>query len=108
MRCRQSLKEGNSANIEGEVERCIRSVAMGSGYILCSSGSMLESSPANSIAMVSHAKRMGKYNVIIGNAPQNVVTNVGRQLVVEIPMDGKCSIFGNVDIFTTRPSHIVS
>jgi hypothetical protein len=57
----QILKNGNAADIKGEVDRCIRSAATGGGYILCSSGSMLESSPWNLMAMVSHARRMGKY-----------------------------------------------
>jgi hypothetical protein len=47
--------------VKKDVKRCIESAAEGGGYIICSSGSMLESTPENLRAMVMHARKIGKY-----------------------------------------------
>lgn len=55
------IEKGSSEDIRKDVERCIGSAAEGGGYILCSSGAILESSPENLITMISHARKIGKY-----------------------------------------------
>ncbi|RJS87810.1 hypothetical protein CW704_01725 [Candidatus Bathyarchaeota archaeon] len=57
----QILNEGSPNDVKKDVERCINSAAEGGGYIISSSGSMLESNPKNLITMVSHARKIGKY-----------------------------------------------
>lgn len=56
------IEKGSSEDIRKDVERCIGSAAGGGGYILCSSGAILESSPENLITMISHARKIGKYS----------------------------------------------
>jgi hypothetical protein len=63
----QVLKDGPAAKIEGDVERCMRDGAGGGGYIICSSGSMLESSPENLRKMISHARKVGRYPLSTSN-----------------------------------------
>jgi len=55
------IEKGPPEDIRKDVERCIGSAADGGGYIICSSGSILESSPENLITMISHARKIGKY-----------------------------------------------
>ncbi|MBO3804090.1 MAG: hypothetical protein JTT11_09545 [Candidatus Brockarchaeota archaeon] len=55
------LGSGSAEDVKREVERCIESAAWGGGYVICSSGSMLESTPDNLRAMVAHARKVGRY-----------------------------------------------
>jgi len=55
------LGSGSTEDVKKDVKRCIESAAEGGGYIICSSGSMLESTPENLRAMVMHARKIGKY-----------------------------------------------
>lgn len=57
----QILNEGGPDDVKWDVERCMKSAAEGGGYIMSSSGSMLESNPENLRTMVSHARKTGKY-----------------------------------------------
>jgi len=56
------LEEGSPEDIKKDVARCIGSAAEGGGYIMCSSGSILESSPRSLMTMISHARKIGKYS----------------------------------------------
>jgi len=58
---RESIERGPPEEIRGDVARCIGSAAEGGGHILCSSGSILESSPGNLMTMISRARKMGRY-----------------------------------------------
>lgn len=57
----QTLSRGSAEDVKRDVDRCIKSAAEGGGYIISSSGSMLESNPENLRVMVSRARKMGKY-----------------------------------------------
>lgn len=59
----QALGSGTAGDVEKDVKRCIESAAGGGGYILCSSGSMLESRPENLHTMVAYARKIGKYPI---------------------------------------------
>lgn len=59
----QVLGSGSVGDVKRDVKRCIKSAAEGGGYIICSSGSMLESIPENLRAMVSYAREIGKYPI---------------------------------------------
>lgn len=58
----QILSEGSPEEVIKDVERCIEDAAEGGGYIISSSGALLNPKLENLISMISYARKKGKYS----------------------------------------------
>jgi len=58
----QILEKGTPLEIEGEVKRCMRSAALGGGYVLSPSANVsIGTNASNYLQMIKVAKKLGKY-----------------------------------------------
>lgn len=55
------LAKGSSEEVKAEVKRCVNEAAHGGGYIISSSGSMVESTLKNLLTYIRYVRRIGKY-----------------------------------------------
>jgi len=55
------LAKGTVDDVKAEVKRCMNDAACGGGYIISSSGSMVESTLENLLTYIRYARKIGKY-----------------------------------------------